>query len=95
MARYLCAAQEPGGGAGSGPSLPIEGLQGSQGHQVVQVEPMWVGSEPYFRVEVIVQPQRETQTRSLSVRAREGCVDRELTEPSGGAQPLKPEEISL
>lgn len=66
-----------------------------QGFDVARTEPAWVGAEPYFRVEVTLQRSTEVDPRSLSVRAREGCVDRLLGEPVEGAKRPDPGEISL
>lgn len=65
------------------------------GYDVTRVEPAWVGAEPYFRVDVTLHKPSEADTRSLSVRAREGCVDRLLGEPVEGAKRPDPAEISL
>jgi hypothetical protein len=57
------------------------------GYDITRVEPAWVGSEPYFRVDVALKKGDAIDKRSLSVRAREGCVDRLLGEPVESAKP--------
>ena len=66
-----------------------------QSYDVARVEPAWVGAEPYFRVEVTLHKATEADARSLSVRAREGCVDRLLGEAIEGAKRPDMGEISL
>lgn len=65
------------------------------GYEIVRVEPAWVGAEPYFRVDVSLQHGGQTEERSLSVRVRDGCVDRLLGEPVEQARPPGPGEIAL
>ncbi len=62
----------------------VLGPQKIERYAVKKVEPAWVGSEPYFRVDVTLTRVGATggaDDRSLSVRAREGCIDRLLGEP--------------
>lgn len=65
-----------------------------KGYEVTRVEPAWVGAEPYYRVDVALKKAAGTDRRSLSVRAREGCVDRLLGEPVESAR-KESGEISL
>lgn len=65
------------------------------GYEIMRVEPAWVGAEPYFRVDVALEHGGHAEARSLSVRAREGCVDRLLGEPVEAARPPEPGEIAL
>lgn len=58
-----------------------------ESYEVTRVEPAWVGAEPYFRVDVVLKKAGGVDKRSLSVRAREGCVDRLLGEPVESAKP--------
>jgi hypothetical protein len=79
----------------------LQGPLRIHGYEVTRVEPAWVGAEPYHRVEVTLRraapegAKKDVDARSLSVRAREGCVDRLLGEPIEGAKPPDLGEISL
>lgn len=64
-------------------------------YQIDLVEPAWIGAEPYFRVEVTLRRTSDSEPRALSVRAREGCIDRLLGDPVVGAKRADPNEISL
>lgn len=85
----------PSGDALTRATVALRGPLHIQGYEVARVEPAWVGAEPYFRVEVTLHRATEVDPRSLSVRARDGCVDRLLGEPVVGAKRPDPGEISL
>src|SRR5690606_6384190 len=61
-----------------GPISPLTDDVGD--YDVVRVEPGWVGTEPYFRVDVALA--KGAPPKSLSVRARTACIDRVLGEPA-------------
>jgi hypothetical protein len=65
------------------------------GYTIDNVEAAWVGSEPYFRVDVTLDKDGAKDRRSLAIRARDGCVERTGGTPVGGAAPPEPGEISL
>ena len=92
VARHMCGAPAD---AASRATAALAGPLRIQSFQIAHVEPAWVGAEPYFRVEVTLHRASEIDPRSLSVRAREGCVDRLLGEPVVGAKRPDPTEISL
>lgn len=57
-------------------------------YQILLVEPAWSGAEPYYRVDVdLEKADGGKESLSLSVRAREGCVDRLLGVPVERARP--------
>jgi hypothetical protein len=57
-------------------------------YQILAVEPAWSGAEPYYRVDVdLAKDDGRKESLSLSVRAREGCVDRLLGVPVEPARP--------
>jgi hypothetical protein len=92
VAAQMCGAREA---AQERATAALAGPLRIQGYDVARVEPAWVGAEPYFRVDVTLHKPSEADARSLSVRAREGCVDRLLGEPVGGAKRPDVNEIAL
>lgn len=92
VAAHMCGAPAD---ATARAATALQGPLRIHGYEVAAVEPAWVGAEPYFRVEVTLLRAAESDARSLSVRAREGCVDRLLGEPVVGAKRPDPGEISL
>ena len=96
VAGLICRPPGPQGSeAMERASLALQGPLRIQGYDIAKVEPAWVGAEPYFRIEVLLRRDSETDPRSLSVRARQGCIDRLLGEPVVSATPPDPSEISL
>jgi hypothetical protein len=81
VAEKVCDGGEDRAAAAVNGPLKIDG------YDITHVEPAWVGSEPYFRVDVALKKASGVDARSLSVRAREGCVDRLLGEPVERAKP--------
>lgn len=92
LAAHMCGARED---TQERAKAALAGPLRIQGYDLTRVEPAWVGAEPYFRIDVTLQKASEADRRSLSVRAREGCVDRLLGEPVEGAKRPDPAEISL
>lgn len=92
VAAQMCGARDD---AQARATAALAGPLRIQSYDVARVEPAWVGAEPYFRVDVTLHRPTEADARSLSVRAREGCVDRLLGEPVEGAKRPDMGEISL
>ena len=92
VASQMCGARED---ALTRAQAALAGPLRIQGYDVARVEPAWVGAEPYFRVDVTLHKPTEADARSLSVRARDGCVDRLLGEAVEGAKRPDMSEIEL
>lgn len=92
VAGHMCGARAD---ALARATVALGGALAIEGYLVAVVEPAWVGAEPYFKVEVTLKRLGQSHARSLSVRAREGCVDRSLGDEVFKASRPDPQEIAL
>ena len=83
VASLVC---DTGADAKTRAAAAVKGPLAITGYEITRVEPAWVGAEPYYRVDVVLKKATASDRRSLSVRAREGCVDRLLGEPVESAR---------